>query len=422
MALINLLNTTSRVETPFIKVTIGSTTLGVFDKKTVRGIDSQGVYKYNKIQYPNYVQSLTITKINGKVNTYELNLTYPINENNDPNFIEKVLGSVSQTRKIIFSYGDLSLPSFIYKDEEAIITDVKTQFGIQDSSISYKIQAVSSALRLNISGFTFRERTAKPSDVIKEILFDKTYGLQEIFYGMRDRTLVEMTGLIPGNDKVVRLYLKTNVSVLEYLSYLVSCMSPLYAETTSVLKKAFYVLSIVDDMTGSYDGPYFKITQVGESQNTSILETYEIDIGYPTQNVVLSFQVDDNQNYSIFHEYAQQITQDTYIQRINDNGELEYEYAPIISSSNNLYKTTEADKTWWTKVTSYPIQATIVVKGLLRPAILMTHVKLNVYFFGKKHISSGLYIITKQVDQVDYSGFKTTLSLTRIDSDKEITE
>ena len=102
MALINLLGSTSRVETPFIKVTIGNYTFGVYDKKTVRGVDIQGLYKYNKIQYPNYVQSLSITKINGKVNTYVLELKYPIKENDDPNFIEKVLSSVSQTRKIVF--------------------------------------------------------------------------------------------------------------------------------------------------------------------------------------------------------------------------------------------------------------------------------------------------------------------------------
>jgi hypothetical protein len=50
----------------------------------------------------------------------------------------------------------------------------------------------------------------------------------------------------------------------------------------------------------------------------------------------------------------------------------------------------------------------------------MTHVKLNVYFFGKKHISSGLYIITKQSDIVDFAGFKTTLSLTRVGPDMDI--
>jgi hypothetical protein len=420
MALINLLNTTARVETPFVKVTIGDFTFGVFDKKTMRGIDVQGVYKYNRIQYPNYVQTLTITKINGKVNTYVLTLKYPINESNDPNFIEKVLSSVSQTRKIVFSYGDLSLPSFVYRDEEAIITNVDSQFGIADSTITYKISAVSQALKLNAGNFTFKGRLAKPSDVIKEILFNKTYGLQEIFYGMRDRTLVETAGLIPGNDRVVQLQTKTNITILEYLSYLVSCMSPLTSDTGKILKKSIYILSIVDDITGSFDGTYFKITQVGEGQTSSILETYEIDIGYPSQNVVISFQVNDNQNYSIFHDFTDSITNDVYVQRINDDGELESEFAPILSSSTELYKTTEAERTWWTKVTSYPISATLVLKGLLRPSILMTHVKLNVYFFGKKHIASGLYIITKQVDQVDTSGFRTTLTLTRVDSDKEL--
>ena len=82
-----------------------------------------------------------------------------------------------------------------------------------------------------------------------------------------------------------------------------------------------------------------------------------------------------------------------------------------------MYKTTEANKTWWTSVTQYPIKATLQLQGLLRPAMLMTYVKLNVYFFGNKHISSGLYVVTKQIDQVFRGGYRTTLSLTRIKGD-----
>lgn len=422
MAIVNLLNTTSRVETPFIMVTIGTYTFGVYDKKIERVNDSQGNYRYNKIQYPNYIQSLNITKINGKVNTYSLELKYPIRENNDPNFIEKVLSSVSQTREIKFSYGDLSLPSFIYRDEEAMITDVQSQFGLSDSSITYKISAVSKALKLNHIPGVFPEITAKPSDIIKKLLYGNEYGksLQEIFYGMRDKTLVESSGLIPGDDAVVKIYRQTNMSVLDYLAYLVSCMSPLYASSDSTTKKGFYVLTIADDLSGLFGGPYFKITPIGEGAYSSVLETYEIDIGYPSQNIIISFQVDDNQSYSIFNKFAEEVTQEHYVQRIDDNGNLESVFAPIISSSNNLFLTTEAEKTWWTKVTSYPIQGKIILKGLLRPSILMTHVKLNVLFFGKRHISSGLYIITKQVDQIDFSGFKTTLSLTRVGEDSGV--
>lgn len=65
-------------------------------------------------------------------------------------------------------------------------------------------------------------------------------------------------------------------------------------------------------------------------------------------------------------------------------------------------------------MTQYPISAEVTIKGLLRPALLMTYVKLNVVFFGRKHSSSGTYIITKQQDQVGAGGYRTTLSLTRI--------
>jgi hypothetical protein len=45
----------------------------------------------------------------------------------------------------------------------------------------------------------------------------------------------------------------------------------------------------------------------------------------------------------------------------------------------------------------------------------MQYLRLNVVFpGGNKHISSGLYIITKQLDEISESGYTTTLSLTRI--------
>ena len=66
------------------------------------------------------------------------------------------------------------------------------------------------------------------------------------------------------------------------------------------------------------------------------------------------------------------------------------------------------------KVNSY-IEETITFKGLLRPAMLMSHVRLNIYFYGRKFVDSGLYVVTKEVDEVGINGgFRTTLSLLRI--------
>ena len=70
-------------------------------------------------------------------------------------------------------------------------------------------------------------------------------------------------------------------------------------------------------------------------------------------------------------------------------------------------------------MTQFPVQAEITIKGLIRPSILMSYVYLNVWFAGaQKHISSGLYIITKQVDAIDASGYRTTLSLMRVGGDE----
>lgn len=51
----------------------------------------------------------------------------------------------------------------------------------------------------------------------------------------------------------------------------------------------------------------------------------------------------------------------------------------------------------------------------------MQYLRLNVIFpGGKKHITSGLYIVTKQTDMIDRSGYRTTLNLVRIEGDDHL--
>lgn len=411
---VSLLGSTSRVEIPYVKVIIGDYTFGVYQKTKSVEYDSNGFFESTHITYPNYIQSLSIVKINGEVNTYTLVITYPVTDKDDPNFFEKVFSSVNKTRKIVFSYGDMSLPSFIYKSEEALITEIKTSFNIQNSSITYTVTAISSAILLASGNYTFINKTPKkPSDEIKRILWANKdyYGLQQIFYGMINKNLVEGKGLILSDDKVVTLETKTNISILDYLTYLVSCMIPA-SSNSSILQQNIYVLTIVDDITGMFGGPYFQIKRV--SKNIENSQAYDIDVGYPTANMVMSFSVDDNQNYSILYDWQTKLNSTEYVRRLNSDGKWEDVYAPVISSKNLNYRTKIVDQTWWTKLTEFSIGAQITIKGLLRPAVLMSYVRLNVYFFGVRHISSGLYIITKQQDAIDMSGCRTTLSMTRV--------
>ena len=420
MANISLLGSLSRIETPFIKVTIGNYTFGVYQRTTETVKDTDGVfYETAKILYPNYLQSLTVQKINGQVNEYTLNLTYPVRPGDDPNFFEKVFSSVSKTRKIKFSYGDMSVPNYIYKDEEAIITDVKSNFNLKSGTISYTVSAVSSA-KLGASGcftFTFdKNQLYKPSTEIKKILNNPIYGLKDLFYGMINQESVDRLNLIPTTDKLVHLVSKENISPLEEINYLVSCMT-----SDSETFPPFYVLTIHDEINSetAYDrtietlgGPYFKISPVAKNQEHS--DAYEIDIGFPTANIVMSFNIENNENYSIYYDWQSQLTDNDYVLRLNDEGEWEKEYAVSWNSDNDQHITRDSDKTWWSKITQYPISANITIKGLLRPATLMQYVKLNILFFGRKHIASGTYIVTKQTDQIDGNGYRTTLGLTRV--------
>jgi hypothetical protein len=412
-----LLGNTTRIETPYIKVQIGDYTFGIYQKSKGVIQDKNGYYEITKNVFPNYIKSLNITKINGEVNTYTLVMNYAITAEDDPNFFEKVFSSVSETRKIVFSYGDMSAPTYVYKNEEAIITDVKTNFNIQNSVISYTVSAVSSAALLKSGCYTFVNSTpVKPSDEIKKLLYNKQYGLQEIFYGMNNKSLVESKGLIAGDDKIVTIASKTNISALDYLTYLVSCMIPSSSTSKSLQQNDIYIMTIVDDTTGEFGGPYFKITKA--TKDISQSSAYELDIGYPTANIVTAFSVDNNENYSIYYNWQKKLNDKNYVYRIAASGKEEEIYAPIVSSKNDLYKTQVSDQTWWTKITSYPINASVTFKGLLRPAVLMTYVRLKIYFFGWKHIDSGLYIVTKQQDTVDESGYRTVLNLTRVSGDE----
>lgn len=421
---LSLLSGMNLVETPYVKVTFGDYTFGVFSKTEVK----QDYVNYD-VQYPNYIQSLQITKINGKVNQYTLNLSYPITANDDPNFFDKVFSSISKTRTMILSYGDMSLPSFIYKDEQAIITNIQQNVNVQSSVITYTISAVSSAFLSNMGAYDFGEySSAKPSKLIEELLYNKYYGLTEVFTGMRNAELVKMNNLIPQDDMPVHIDAKTNISPLDYLTYLVSCMKPLGTTNNSIKQGSVYVLNIIDtptqisnnDTTGNFifDGSYFKV--VRNDKYNDAFDTYSIDIGFPSQNIVTQFSIDQNENYALLYDFQEKINQSKYVQWIGDDGKPVQVYAPVISSGNSHYKTQEDDKTWWTKVTEYPIKVTITLKGLLRPAILMNYVRLNTYFWGQKYNGGcGLFIITQQQDSVGLNGFTTTLSLTRVGGDTE---
>ena len=394
----------SLVEAPFIIVKVGDYTFGSYTKS--------GSYSSAQVTFPNYMKSLNITKVNGMVNIYSIRMEYAISFGDDPNRLDKIFSSVSDTREITLSYGDWSSPSYIYREETAIITKVDSQVDFNNAKISYTISCTSDSNLLASAKFNFPKRVMKGSDALKEVLFNKKYGMQEVFSGMRSKQSVLDNNLIASDDKVITLNSKTACSPLDYTNYVVNCMQPLDSSGGK------YMVSVNDDTKSSVGGTYFKVSKlVSDASEVSSLDTFSIDVGYPGDNFVTNFSLKNDQSWSILYKYSGDIDPDSYNYKIGDGGELISTYAPSILTSRKSMGSTAAMSAWWNSMTQFPIQATITIKGLIRPAILMSYVKINALFYGQKHVSSGLYIISKQQDTVDASGYKTTLSLIRVGAD-----
>jgi len=369
----SLLSDTVRVQAPFIKVDIGGYTMGVYEEKQ-KSLGANGLWRNVSAKYPNYVQSLTVKKINGIVNTYNLTLAYPLTPDTDPNFFEKLFSRVSGSRRITFTYGDSELPEDVYANEEALITEITQQVDVNIARITYNITAIGDTAVSMSSQYTWPATRAKPSDLIARLIRNQNYKLTNIFYGMKNR---DPYSFLDSDDQIVSIPTITNKSVMSYISTLVSYMVPNGMSPASVKQNNIYALSCHEDTTGAYGGPYFEVRKIVTSGDPlRNLCSYIIDIGYPTANVVSNFNIKTNNNWSIYYDYNREASSSDYVKRINYKGELEEIYNPQLT--NGHYDIEESDKTWWTKVTEFPIEADITIQGLLRPAILMEYVKVNV--------------------------------------------
>lgn len=405
----SLVSIPTLVQSPFIIVTIGGVTFGSYSESGYGG----------KVTYPNFMKSISITKVNGTVNTYTLSFQYQVRAGDDPNLLDKIFSKAANDRAITFQYGDWNAPAYIYKEEKAIITNVTSTLDMNNSLISYTVAATSDAIGLTSTQFNFPAREAKPSDVFLDVISNSRYGLKKVFTGMRNITNVISKHLIASNDIKVKLLAQSGITVLEYLNYLADSMISSANSAGSALKRSKYFLSIHDDFTNEVGGTYFKITEVSKDTKTiKSTDTYEIDVNYPGDNFVTQFSLTNDQSWAILYQFEQDVKQEQYTYKINDDGSISTNYTPSMLKSGLTDQMSPSKSTWWTRMTEFPVEATLTIKGLTRPSMLMTYVKLNVLFAGGvKHISSGMYIITKQVDNISNGGYTTTLTLLRVGGD-----
>ena len=383
------------VEAPFVEVDLNGVKFG-----------TSNVSKYYT-SYPNYIQSISITKTNGTINEYTITLIHQIAPGDNPNYIAELLSSVGYN-EITISYGDANYGKF-FQDVKAMVTGVQTSFNFTGYNITYTIQASSLSYLTASTKLNFPAVVDKPSNVIMNLIKDKTLLLTDYFTGMSNITQVLRQGLIPTNDKVVNIEAVTNQTITKYLSYLTSLMED---ENEQLADKSTYYLSINEDT--------FSIKEViADNIKTSEL-IYEVDVGYPDDNMVFDFNINTNYAWAATYNTANKITNYNY--DINGVGDITKFKASNLISVLNSDNTFAIDKNTWKQLTRFPLTATLTVKGLMAPIMLLTYIRINNYYFGGNRITSGLYIVTSQKDTISGNGCRTALGLTRVASDVESLE
>ena len=367
-----------------------------------------GGYGNRGDRYPNYINSLTVRKINGRINNYSISLTYQIRPGEDPNYIDKLIARTGYRNPLKIIYGD-SASGGLYREESAVIVDARHNESIADYRINYTIQAISS-IGVATTGLTsYPAKTDKPSNAIYDMLYgngESSNALLSMFPGMQNRTLVAANNLIPTTDASVQLSGMSNVSPLSYLTYSVASMQNAADPKTS------YFLTYADDAYNRFGGAYFKITEVNKSNVPTSSATYSLVVNYPTDNNILSFNLNTNEYWSMVFENTNKL--ETWEYGIDDNGQITANKINLLYRSDDFGKSELINSKWWNEVTEYPISAKVTLKGLTAPVMLMTYIDVDVRFYGQQDMTSGLYVVTEQVDNISGSGCTTELTLLRV--------
>ena len=390
----NLLSYSNFVEAPVILLNMNGVLIG--------GYGNSGD------KYPNYITSMQVQKTSGKINRYIINLSYQVREGEDPNFIDKLLSRTGFTNKIQIIYGDAN-GSKIFRDDNALIMDVSFTESVSSKRINYTITAVSSIVSAVTTTTNFTSKTEKPSTLINDLFYSTnniSQTMLDAFSGMANKTIVNSLGLIPTNDEPIITQSRLNVSPIAQLSYYVAGMY-------NSQNNSNYYLTYHDDTMNELGGPYIKITEIGDTSTDTLAGNYfELDVGYPGDNFVTNFTLNNDVYFPLVYKYNGDIPNWSY--DIDNEGNLFRTSTNQLLTNNVFNKRNVIQSNWWKRVTEYPVSAEVTVKGLIKPVLITSYVQLNVLFYGSTDLASGLYAIMGQTDNISNNGYSTTLSLLRV--------
>ena len=374
---------------------------------TMNGVKIGG-YNASDDKYPNHIVGLTVEKINNKINTYTIQLIHQVRTGEDPNIIDALLNRTGYRNKVKIKYGD-SATGLFFKEEEAYIMDVSYNENVQSANIAYTIKAVSSVSFVKYSYFSYPPVTGKPSTEINNLMYhsgQSSIELQNSFSGMRTAQDAMRRNAIPTNDAVVNIPGLANASPYDRLNQLVANMRDPNDATGT------YMLSY-NDATNDASFRIVEVTrQDTADRNALIKNCYTLDIGFPGNTMITSFALGNDVYWPLYYKYAGKIA--SYKYDIDYNGKITRSKVNPLDVDDKFQSKNVESMNWWEYVRSYPVSATVTIKGLMKPVLLMENVYIFSQIYGQEDLASGLYSIIGQTDTIDGGGCSTTLELLKI--------
>ena len=388
----NLTSYPTLVQAPYIELDLNGVTIGG--------------YNNDADKYPNHLISMDIDKVNGRINNYTINIVHQIRAGEDPNLIDTLLSRTGYRNKVKIKYGDSAYSSF-FKEEEAYIIDVTHTDNVSSASINYTIKAISSVGSIQSATYQFSSVIDKPSNQIIKLLYENASTSSEllgILEGMRNKSEALGKNLIPQDDDVISISGLKDASLIDRITQLVSIMRD------STDPSVTYTLTYIDGKK-----PYFKIgkiKQTNASKSVALKNCYYVDVGFPGDSFVTNFSLNNDVYWPMYYKYAGKFSEYRY--NIDYSGNIYSQKIHPLELDDKFQTKNVSQMNWWEYVRSYPVSASLTIKGLMKPAMLIENIYIYSTFYGQEDLATGIYSIIGQKDKVDGSGYSTTLELLKV--------
>lgn len=388
----NLTSYPTLVQAPYIELDLNGVTIGG--------------YNNDADKYPNHLISMDIDKVNGRINNYTINIVHQIRAGEDPNLIDTLLSRTGYRNKVKIKYGDSAYSSF-FKEEEAYIIDVTHTDNVSSASINYTIKAISSVGSIQSATYQFSSVMDKPSNQIIKLLYENastSVELLGILEGMRNKSEALGKNLIPQDDDVISIPGLKDASLIDRITQLVSKMRDSKNPSTT------YTLTYIDGKK-----PYFKIgkiKQTNASKSVALKNCYYVDVGFPGDSFVTNFSLNNDVYWPMYYKYAGNFSEYKY--NIDYSGNIYSQKIHPLELDDKFQTKNVSQMNWWEYVRSYPVSASLTIKGLMKPVMLIENIYIYSTFYGQEDLATGIYSIIGQKDRVDGSGYSTTLELLKV--------